>query len=186
MTAPTKSRLLRKIGGHFATVGVLLIVVIYGLTQLNEPVGLLIAQSHTSVGLHAVTDADSVVDIAGTHHPMMAKDSATLLILLDAHCGACRMNATDYVELAHWSGTQQIAARLILDEEKRSAAQFGRLAGDESAIMMVPNELFVKRFNILSTPSVVLIDRAGVIRGRWLGGIPRHLEVLNVLGRIKR
>jgi hypothetical protein len=171
--------------GPLLTVLLALTLLAYGYIQLGDPVESLVDQSYTRIGNTAVSASDSVRDVAGASHPLLARDSLTLLLMLDAHCAVCRRNANDYLALSEWSASQGIATRVIVPNEVATAAQFGRLAGREAAIMIASPDLFVGRFRIFATPSSVLVDRRGVIRGRWLAGVPRHLELLNVSARIR-
>jgi hypothetical protein len=68
-----------------------------------------------------------------------------------------------------------------LSNDRQSAAQFGRLAGDAHAVR-ITSDSFYERLGITAFPSFVLVDHHGVSRSRWLGaGIPEHLQALNAI-----
>jgi hypothetical protein len=151
-----------------------LVIVVYGIASIGEPIESIVDELHTRVGLQAVSETDTVVDVMGARHSVIGRDSMTLLLMVDSRC-----------ELMRWSTLQGVASRLVVVNDSTSAVAFGRLAGDESAIMMAGYGLFVDRLRIFATPSSVLVDRHGIIRGRWLASVPRHLELLNLLVRLR-
>jgi hypothetical protein len=157
----------------------------FGLFELGPWARIIMDQRRTRAGITLISPRDSVVDVGGTRHPMMARDSVTLIIFADAHCGPCRRNAQAYHALSVWSASQGIASRLVLENEQETAAQFGRLAGDESSVLLTVPGTLAARFRIFATPTSILVDRHGVVLGRWQAGVPRHLELLNLMGRLK-
>jgi hypothetical protein len=158
---------------------------IFGFAEIGPPLQTMFEQSKTAVGQSSLGPGDSIVDVFDIPHPLLSRDSLTLILFLDAHCGPCRRDAQDYVALAVWSAAQRVATRLVVTNERSTAAQFGRLAGDERRIMVASTMVF-DRLQIPSTPSALLVDERGIVAGRWLGVVPHHLELLNLLGHMKR
>lgn len=155
-----------------------------GIFLLAQPIATLRHVRETRFGRIAATAADSIDDVQRARHPVLAPDSATILVFLDAACLECRMNAALYAEFATWASIQNGAVRILLPNDERAAAQFGRLAGaDPAAVFAAPD--WHQRLGILQTPSFVLLDHGGKIRGRWLGQTPTHLALLNALGRFE-
>jgi len=162
-----------------------LAILLFGAVRLGSPIETLVDESHSQVGLRALTTVDSAVDVFGARHALVARDSLTLLVVLDVHCASCRRNAKDYLALTRWAATEGIASRLLVTNDRSSAAQFGRLAGNDSAVMIASEGLVLDRLRLVVSPSSLLVDSGGVIRGRWLAFVPRHLELLNLLGRLR-
>lgn len=164
--------------------GTVAVVLIGGLGILRVPVAYSIFAGHSSLGSRVLSAADSAFDVERHSHALLAVDSATLLVSLDATCGACRAHAAAFLSFAKWAASQGVASRLMLANDAEAAAQFGRLAGDVKPMLVVP-VAFYERLGILATPSVLLVDRTGKVWARWVG-VPPVLQVLNELGNMKR
>ena len=56
--------------------------------------------------------------------------------------------------------------------------------GSQTAIVTASAEWY-DRLGVRDFPTVILLDRKGIIRARYLGWLPSHLAVLNVIGRLQ-
>jgi len=149
------------------------------------PLAMLRLQRRSNLGIDAFTPTEVALDVRGRPHPILAKDSVAFILLLDAACGACRVNAKAYLAFASWARLQGAASRLLLPNSQIAGAQYGRLAGDENAIWLVQGALF-ERLGVLATPSTLLVDAGGHIRARWLGSTPGRLDGLKALEDARR
>ena len=160
-------------------------IIASGVYLIQGPASDLFYARRSRVGLQAATRSDSIFDIVGVIHPTLAADSTTLVFFMDANCAECRADARGFVGYARWAALQGAAVRLVLPNERHAAEQFAKLVGDFHAVMNGSQD-WTRRLGIRLTPSVILLDRKGLIRGRWLGHVPNQLSVLNALGKILR
>ena len=151
-----------------------------GWHYLAEPVSEYRRLKRSELGVRAFTSADSAVDLLGGRHPILSKDSATFVLILDTDCGSCRIHATSYPTFAKWSNSQRAAVRLLVPNSRVKAAQFDRLAHGGNSILMADQAMYV-RLGIAEVPTVLLVDRRGVVHGRWAGAVPVQLARLKAL-----
>jgi hypothetical protein len=166
-------------------VATVLAIAFAGLLILRTPVIAMVFAHRSRVGRPAVSPSEMALDADGAPRPLISRDSATFLFFLDAACEACRLDARSYVEFAKWAAQQRAATRLLLPNNLRASAQFGRLAGDVNDVRITTDRFF-EGLGVLAWPSLILVDRTGTIHGRWIGvGIPEHLEALNALHNVR-
>lgn len=137
------------------------------------------------VGLKVVRATDSAVTADGLRHPIASRDSVTLLLLSDAECGPCRDDIVSFVRFAGWASVQGMASRLLLPDDDTVLVPLVHEVGGRSVVMAISPEWF-ERLGIRRIPSVILVDRRGIVRGKWLGDLPPHLAILNVVGNMLR
>src|SRR5205823_5123636 len=157
-------------------------VVALGLYLVARPATRLAYAERSHLGTKAASTADSAPDLRGRRRPLLSRDSLTLLVVLGNTCHACQDEAEAYAAYVKWASVQSVSARLVLPSEPHGvAADFARLAGDEHAIVTASAEWY-DRLGVRDFPTVILLDRKGIIRARYLGWLPSHLAVLNVIG----
>jgi hypothetical protein len=110
----------------------------------------------------AITDV--LRDVSGTQHPILAKDKATLVLLLDAHCGACRLRIPEY----HW--LHKKAAELNAEarvNEPLVAAQFERLLRLDVPVLLDSDARYFQQFQISTVPTLIAFNTDGTVIRRW-------------------
>ena len=160
-----------------------ILVVACALVLLTGPLRRLRESRLARIGMRVVTPADSVTDMRGVAHPLLGRDSLTMLLFLDAACAECRRSAVSYLNLREWAALQGVATRLLLPA-KGAALPFGLHSKDNGAFMTAGRAMY-ERLGMHAFPSVLFIDRAGVVRGRLIGFVGHELRVLQTLDAVE-
>jgi hypothetical protein len=137
------------------------------------------------IGLTPIGVTDSVRDARGHVFPMLAPDSATFLFFVDTGCADCRLVAKSYAAFAKWAAMQQAGTRLLLPTQSGAASEFDQLSGAQDVAVEIPRRWY-GRLGIRQTPTVLLFDRRGAIRGRWIGWSPQRWDAMSVMEYIER
>jgi hypothetical protein len=161
---------------------VLLVLAVLALAylMLGGPTRALLRVRQSGVGRVVLAHADSATTVAGTREALLARDSLTLLIVIDPSDEGTRAQAHAYGRLTRWAQAQKLSRRVLVRGDLPAATAFARLGGLGPRTMLLEQPLAV-RLDLPELPATVLVDTAGAVRGRWLGKAPKHLEVLNVL-----
>jgi hypothetical protein len=130
-------------------------------------------------GVQVLSPSDSGVDASGQVRAMLAHDSATFVFIVDAKCYECDEHASDYAVFAKWAAEQRVATRWFVVADMDPAA-FAEKVGARDAVLGVSSS-WQKRFGIRVSPSVLLLDRHGRIRGKWIGWTPRQRDAVATL-----
>jgi hypothetical protein len=137
------------------------------------------------IGLTPIAMTDSVRDARGHAYPMLAPDSATFLFFIDSGCADCRTAAKSYAAFEKWAAIQRAGTRLMLPAQSGAAAEFDQLSGGQNAVVEIPRRWY-SQLGIRQTPTVLLLDQRGAIRGRWIGWAPRRWDAMSVMEFIER
>lgn len=100
---------------------------------------------------------------------------STLLLFLNTDCSYCNASTSFYRQL--------IEARLARGGETRLVSLFPA-PGEEAAQYLKQNRLPIEAvgdvnfndLNLPGTPTIVLLDKGGVVKDFWVGKIPEHEE----------
>jgi hypothetical protein len=130
-------------------------------------------------GVQVLSPSDSGVTALGQVRPMLAHDSATFVFIVDDKCDECQEHAADYSVFARWAAEQGVATRwfVLADMELEP---FADKVGARDAVLGVPST-WHQHFGIRVTPSVLLLDRHGRIRGKWIGWTPRRRDAIAMM-----
>lgn len=132
-------------------------VVLLGLVAAATAAGLLWRKTSGRIRAH---HGDTVIDLAGLAAGAIAGRQATLLQFSTEVCAAC---ATTSVTLKDVASKTTGVAHLEVDVTRRAD--------------------IASRFNLLQSPTTLILDDRGAIRAR-IGGAPRAAEVRAELDRI--
>ncbi|MCU1581702.1 MAG: hypothetical protein QOD27_285 [Microbacteriaceae bacterium] len=142
---------------------VAVVVVLIGLVASATALGLL--WRRTSGRIRA-DDGDTVIDVAGLAVGAVAGRHATLLQFSTEVCAACR--------------TTSVTLKAVADLANADLAN----ADVTHVDMDVTHRADIaSRFNLLQSPTTLILDGRGVVRAR-IGGAPRAAEVRAELDRI--
>ena len=154
------------------------VIVASGVAMLGRPIRALAVENRSRLGVRVVSPADSVSDVQGMVHPILARDSVTMLVFLDASCAQCRVDAGEYLRIQHWARLQGIAVRLL------SPSRADALALDQSGrgdVFLVAPKDFSDRLGMHAHPSVLFLDTHGVVRGRRIAAVPTNWTILRTV-----
>jgi len=154
------------------------------IALLGRPVTRLIRVRRAAFGTRPLTTENRASDLAGRPHMLLAADSMTLLVMLDAKDMHSRSNLRMYAPLAQWGRLQGLASRFVVPNDTVAFAQFARLAGDKLEVLQASPAWYTK-IGVTAVPTFLLLDASGAVRGRWVGDAPPHLELLNVMTRAR-
>ncbi len=115
----------------------------------------------------ALRAGDSLPDVRGTMHPVLASGQATLVLFVDAHCGACRLRVGEYRWLQKQADTLVAVARVILLNDLSVAAQFERLLDLDVRVMLDEDALYFRKFEITTVPTLIVFGSDGTVIRRW-------------------
>ncbi len=155
------------------------IIVVSGVVLLGRPIRALAVESRSRLGAGVVSSADSVADVQGRLRPILARDSVTMLVFLDASCAQCQTNAGVYLGLRQWARLQGIAVRLL--SPSRAEAMSLDQSGRDGDAFLVTSASFYDRLGMHAYPSTLLLDRHGVVRGRAIGAVPSKWTILQTV-----
>ncbi|MCU1506457.1 MAG: hypothetical protein JWP05_1426 [Microbacteriaceae bacterium] len=137
---------------------VALLVVLIGLVALATALGLLWRRTS---GRIRSDGGDTVIDVAGLAVGAVAGRHATLLQFSTEVCAACRTTSVTLKAVADLANAD--VTHVDVDVTHRAD--------------------IASRFNLLQSPTTLILDGRGVIRAR-IGGAPRAAEVRAELDRI--
>ncbi len=160
------------------------VVSLLALSMLKRPLQRLARARRAAIGVRLVTRTDRATDVNGLAHSLIATDSATLLIMLDAADANSRLGTRVFPTFAHWAQLQGVASRMLVPNDSLVFAQFARLASGGATILR-STPVWYDHLGITEVPTFLLLDRSGAIRGRWSGQTPKHLEILNLLAKMR-
>jgi hypothetical protein len=115
---------------------------------------------------------ESLRDLHGHGIPLLARDSVTVLVMLDDECGTCRRELPTYSELRDWGGPQDIAIRLVAADSESAA----RLSSGNAVLSASP-ALFA-RLSATRVPSTVFLDSRGFVRHTVIGRVPNQQDIV--------
>lgn len=107
--------------------------------------------------LKTPSELDELLSFVSGDAPVRAGSAATLLQFSTQHCAAC-------------GPTRRVLRRLA--DEREGVVHFD--------IDLTPHPDLARRLNIMQTPTTLLFDGAGSLRGR-IGGAPRVPDLLSTL-----
>jgi hypothetical protein len=155
------------------------VIVVSGVVMLGRPIRALAVESRSRLGVRVVSSSDSVADVQGRVHPILARDSVTMLVFLDASCAQCRTNAGAYVGVQQWARLQGIAVRL-LSPSRADALALDKSGRDADAFLVASRD-FYDRLGVHDHPSVLFLDSHGVVRGRRIAAVPPNWTILRTV-----
>jgi hypothetical protein len=142
---------------------VAVLVVLIGLVALATALGLLWRRTS---GRIRSDGGDTVIDVAGLAVGAVAGRHATLLQFSTEVCAACR--------------TTSVTLKAVADLANADLANADVTHVD---VDVTHRADIASRFNLLQSPTTLILDGRGVIRAR-IGGAPRAAEVRAELDRI--
>ena len=160
-----------------------IVILACGSALLAGPLRSLRDSRRARIGLQVVTPADSITDMRGVAHPLLGRDSLTMLVFADATCAGCRHNVKSYVAVGKYAALQGVAFRL-LSAERSAATPLDSGGNTENAFMVSGRGLF-ERLGMHAFPSTLFIDRTGVVRGRLIGTVAPELRILNTVDAVE-
>jgi hypothetical protein len=160
-------------------------IVVAAALMLGRPIAELRRARTSRTGTAPFSHSDSVLALDGTRGALLARDSSTLLLVVNPADEWTRSHARSLLSFGRWSRTQGIALRMLLSAHGADAGSFSGLAGDRSHLAFIDASL-VERLGLSELPSTLLLDAKGRVMARWLGKVPKHLDLLNVMSKIER
>jgi hypothetical protein len=162
----------------------LAIVAVAAVAVLWQPIAqyTTMRKSHVGVQAFEATATVTVTDLDAQRSPLISRDSMTLAVFVEPGCEECRANASAIVALTRWASAQGAATRLLAPANASGLSDFARLAGAEHELRLADPAVF-DRLGLRHLPAVLLIDRRGIIRAKWIGRAPTHLALLNLFAR---
>lgn len=108
------------------------------------------------------------------------KGKVVLLDFWATWCGPCEETIPNLVELyrRHRASGLEIVG-VSLDDDERDVPAFAAENGMRYPIVVDSEKRLLDSYQVRSVPTTVLVDREGVVRGRWVGAgeeIERELE----------
>ncbi len=106
----------------------------------------------------------------------------TLLLVLSATCHYCQESGPFYSRLTAEAHRAHVAVTALLPQEQKTAAAFLKSLGIavDVVITAAPTSIGVR-----GTPTVLFVDRQGIVTAAWFGKLPptKETEVLVSLAR---
>jgi hypothetical protein len=130
-------------------------------------------------GVAVLSSNDSAVNAAGHARPLLAGDSAVFVFIVGNDCSVCAERASTSAAFTKWAATQRVAMRWFV-LAGADPKQFADKVGSGDGVFGVASS-WPERFGIRATPSVLLLDREGRLRGKWIGWIPKQDDAISAL-----
>jgi hypothetical protein len=144
-----------------------LLLTVVGSTCLFAGFTVITGGADTVVGKTVVARGDSVSDLAGSRVPLIARDSFTLIVFVDALCAACRLHVREQVSWAAVRQSEGVAVRILLRNNARRTRQFARLAGNSRFLEISDSSTF-DAFHVTTVPSAALVAPSGKVAQQWI------------------
>ena len=152
--------------------------------SLRAPVRKLTRASRSQLGAQMLLAGDSAGSLDGRRHPLLSPVGLTIVAMIDPEDSTTRAHAAAVASFLEWTRLQGMSPQLVVAINRGAAAAFGRDAGIHDQLRLADSSL-VRRWSLTALPVVMILDSAGRVQARWLGMIPRHLDMLNVLGKLE-
>ena len=120
-----------------------------------------------------ISPRDSLPDVRGVQSPLISSDSTTLLLLVDAHCGACRNRIAEYRILKDRAREINASLRIVLPNDRMISAQFARLLDLDARVYVDSGAVYFQKFAVVTVPTLIAFNTRGKVIREWVPWDPQ-------------